>query len=195
VQKSPPRASGHPPISQTTTPTVAVCLHPQRLILYYGVMRLSCPMHGRLTDARAPVGATPRAAQGLDQPLVLWRDATSQPHALPNRCAHRGALLSRGTVVDGTLACRYHGWRDAGTGKCVHIPGSYPLPTKKERRSPGQGAQKPLDPQRPAHKMGPSGTYQHALSRPMRVACRPIPGRYDVPCSHFSSCGVQSRSA
>ncbi|MGH8565884.1 MAG: Rieske 2Fe-2S domain-containing protein [Gammaproteobacteria bacterium] len=30
---------------------------------------------------------------------------------LIDRCCHRGARLSLGTVTDGHLACGYHGWR------------------------------------------------------------------------------------
>ena len=41
---------------------------------------------------------------------------------LIDRCCHRGARLSLGTVTDGHLACGYHGWRYDRSGKCVHIP-------------------------------------------------------------------------
>lgn len=37
-------------------------------------------------------------------------------------CPHRRARLSAGTMVDGTLQCRYHGWRYAADGRCVAIP-------------------------------------------------------------------------
>jgi phenylpropionate dioxygenase-like ring-hydroxylating dioxygenase large terminal subunit len=42
--------------------------------------------------------------------------------ALQDRCAHRGAQLSLGEVTEGRLACRYHGWRYGGDGRCEHIP-------------------------------------------------------------------------
>jgi phenylpropionate dioxygenase-like ring-hydroxylating dioxygenase large terminal subunit len=53
---------------------------------------------------------------------VLFRDDAGKPHALLNRCCHRGVQLSLGKVVDGAIACRYHGWRYDGSGRCIHIP-------------------------------------------------------------------------
>ncbi len=64
----------------------------------------------------------PHAAQVLDQALVIFRDASGQPHALLDRCCHRGVQLSLGEVVEDTLTCRYHGWCFDGNGHCVHIP-------------------------------------------------------------------------
>jgi phenylpropionate dioxygenase-like ring-hydroxylating dioxygenase large terminal subunit len=64
----------------------------------------------------------PLAAQVLDQPLMLFRDAAGAPHALLDRCSHRGLPLSMGQVIEGTVACAYHGWRFDGSGACVHIP-------------------------------------------------------------------------
>src|SRR5262249_5248202 len=52
-------------------------------------------------------------------------------HALLDRCGHRGARLSLGTVTDGALACGYHGWRYDGSGRCIHMPS---LPS--DRRMP-----------------------------------------------------------
>lgn len=68
------------------------------------------------------LGGKPVACSLLEQDLVLFRDRNSQPHALLDRCAHRGVRLSLGSVVDGTLRCRYHGWRFGGDGRCVQIP-------------------------------------------------------------------------
>lgn len=57
----------------------------------------------------------------LDQPIVLARlDGTLV--ALADRCAHRGAALSNGMIVDGRLECPYHGWRYDSDGHCVKIP-------------------------------------------------------------------------
>ncbi len=48
---------------------------------------------------------------------ALWRDASRTPRALIDRCPHRHAPLSRGTVrPDGRLACGYHGWHFDGDG-------------------------------------------------------------------------------
>ena len=64
----------------------------------------------------------PVAARVLDWNLALFRDADGVARALHDRCAHRGTQLSLGEVSADGLACRYHGWRYAGDGRCVHIP-------------------------------------------------------------------------
>ncbi|MBM3458425.1 MAG: aromatic ring-hydroxylating dioxygenase subunit alpha, partial [Armatimonadetes bacterium] len=58
----------------------------------------------------------------LGLPLVLFRDDQGRAAALPDRCAHRSAPLSRGRVQQGCLECPYHGWRYNSAGECVHIP-------------------------------------------------------------------------
>lgn len=68
------------------------------------------------------LGTAPLGVRLLDQALVLWRDALGQPVAMVDRCPHRGAQLSLGRVVEGTLQCPYHGWRFEPTGRCVGIP-------------------------------------------------------------------------
>src|SRR5688572_22175955 len=68
------------------------------------------------------LGRRPLAARILDQPLVLFRDEHGTPHALEDRCCHRGAPLSEGSVERGRLACSYHGWRYDGGGQVVEIP-------------------------------------------------------------------------
>lgn len=42
--------------------------------------------------------------------------------AFPDTCPHRRARLSAGRIVDGTLQCRYHGWRYSADGACIEIP-------------------------------------------------------------------------
>ncbi|MDQ2860715.1 MAG: aromatic ring-hydroxylating dioxygenase subunit alpha [Pseudomonadota bacterium] len=64
----------------------------------------------------------PVAVEVLDWRLALFRDAEGRPRAVHDRCVHRGAELHLGEVTDGALACRYHGWRYGGDGRCVHIP-------------------------------------------------------------------------
>ncbi len=55
--------------------------------------------------------------------VAVFRDGGGQWHALLDRCPHRGAALSLGTVTDeGTLQCRYHGWRFRGDGVCTRVP-------------------------------------------------------------------------
>lgn len=46
----------------------------------------------------------------LGRDIVLWKDSEGKWRAVEDRCAHRLAALSLGSVrEDGTLACRYHG--------------------------------------------------------------------------------------
>ena len=66
--------------------------------------------------------AAPLAAQVLEQPVVLWRDADGAIHAFADRCPHRGARLSLGRVEGGRLECPYHGWQFEGGGHCMHVP-------------------------------------------------------------------------
>lgn len=59
-----------------------------------------------------------------NQPYVLWRDAAGNLTATDDRCSHREARLSRGTLEHGCLRCPYHGWTFDGTGHCIEIPSS-----------------------------------------------------------------------
>jgi phenylpropionate dioxygenase-like ring-hydroxylating dioxygenase large terminal subunit len=68
-----------------------------------------------------PAGVT-LPVQLLQRELVLWRDSAGGIAAWDDRCPHRGARLSIGRVVDGELACRYHGWRFDGSGSCTRMP-------------------------------------------------------------------------
>ena len=57
------------------------------------------------------------------QELALWRSAQGVAQAWENRCPHRGVRLTLGRLVDGRLACGYHGWEyAAGSGRCEAIP-------------------------------------------------------------------------
>ncbi len=68
------------------------------------------------------LGRRPKAVKMLGEDLVLFRD-DKKIYALQDRCAHRGAKLSRGKCLypgSGTLSCPYHGWTYKGeTGKVI----------------------------------------------------------------------------
>jgi phenylpropionate dioxygenase-like ring-hydroxylating dioxygenase large terminal subunit len=65
----------------------------------------------------------PLARTMFGVPMALFRDERGRACAVRDRCLHRGTALSEGVVVDGKIACPYHGWMYEGTGgKCVHIP-------------------------------------------------------------------------
>ena len=57
---------------------------------------------------------------------VAWRDEQRRLIAVRDRCSHREAKLSLGTLDDGCLRCPYHGWVFDGDGRCVEIPSSGP---------------------------------------------------------------------
>ena len=54
--------------------------------------------------------------------FVAFRDDEGEAHVLADTCVHRGGSLSRGKVVNGRVACPYHGWQFGGDGHCAHIP-------------------------------------------------------------------------
>ena len=66
------------------------------------------------------------------------------------------------------------------------------IPTKQKRRSTGQGAKRPLDPQRPEKKWVPDGAGGHELSRPKRVSWLPASGRLWATSIPVSSVGVKT---
>ena len=57
-----------------------------------------------------------------DEPLALFRGPDGAPSIVEDRCPHRAARLSDGTVENGRLECLYHGWQFGGDGRCLHIP-------------------------------------------------------------------------
>ncbi len=57
----------------------------------------------------------------LDEPWVVLR-VDGAVRAFVDRCPHRSAPLSIGSVVDGELRCAYHGWRYDASGTCTAIP-------------------------------------------------------------------------
>jgi len=61
------------------------------------------------------------ATRLLGEELVIWRHA-GRVQVWKDLCIHRGSRLSKGWVVDGTIACPYHGWRYDCDAKCVLIP-------------------------------------------------------------------------
>ena len=64
----------------------------------------------------------PHAVTIFSKPMVLWRDEKGKACAALDRCAHRNAPLSAGSVQNGCVTCPYHGWRYDGDGTCSHIP-------------------------------------------------------------------------
>lgn len=62
----------------------------------------------------------------LNEDIVLFRDTQGKVGALEDRCCHRAAPLTMGTVVEAGLQCGYHGLTFDCSGKCVVNPGEDP---------------------------------------------------------------------
>ena len=59
----------------------------------------------------------------LGEPLAVFLTEAGEPAVVSDRCPHRGASLSMGKVLGGSLQCPYHGWEWAGKGgACTRIP-------------------------------------------------------------------------
>lgn len=58
----------------------------------------------------------------FNEKLVLWRGKDNQVHCIADRCAHRGASLSCGKLIDGEIQCPFHGLQFNEYGKCTYIP-------------------------------------------------------------------------
>lgn len=56
-----------------------------------------------------------------DLPIVVFRSSNSVS-AIEDRCPHRFAPLSTGSLADGRITCGYHGLAFDGTGRCIHNP-------------------------------------------------------------------------
>ena len=94
-----------------------------------------------LTDAWYAAATCTSLAPGplhctlLGLPLVLWRTESGQAAALLDRCPHRHAPLSQGSIRAESLACVYHGLRFDPSGRCVHAPGQTRIPPAATVRS------------------------------------------------------------
>jgi len=58
----------------------------------------------------------------LSEPVLLFRREDGVPVAIKDRCPHRFAPLSLGTLSGDAVQCKYHGLRFDGSGQCVHNP-------------------------------------------------------------------------
>ena len=70
----------------------------------------------------------------MNQPIVIYRDADGNVGALEDRCCHRGAPLTHGSVTDVGLQCGYHGLTFDTKGNCVDIPGQKNIPAQAQVR-------------------------------------------------------------
>lgn len=64
----------------------------------------------------------------LREPIVLFRMPDGGLAALEDRCCHRNAPLSKGTLTDRGVRCGYHGLLFDADGACVEVPGQPTVP-------------------------------------------------------------------
>lgn len=64
-----------------------------------------------------PIGVT-----RMGEKLVLWRDQSGEVVCQRDLCAHRGAALSAGRLVDNHVECPFHGFQYDSSGRCQYIP-------------------------------------------------------------------------
>lgn len=69
------------------------------------------------------VGERPLVRTICNEPLLFFRDAEGAVRALSDRCPHRKAPLSTGSIESGEITCGYHGIRFNAEGRCLHVPG------------------------------------------------------------------------
>lgn len=78
---------------------------------WYAILESSEVAKGR------PVGVT-----RMSEKLVLWRETSGEVVCLHDRCAHRGASLSKGKIKRKEIECPFHGLKYDRTGRCTVIP-------------------------------------------------------------------------
>lgn len=82
----------------------------------------------------AEVKGGPIARTILEEPLVLWRTKSGETVAQLDRCLHRNAKLSEGSIAGDCIRCPYHGWSFDRTGNCVRVPSDGPVECRVGRR-------------------------------------------------------------
>ncbi|NTU76009.1 MAG: aromatic ring-hydroxylating dioxygenase subunit alpha [Anaerolineaceae bacterium] len=58
----------------------------------------------------------------MGEKLAFWRDEQGKVSCHRDLCPHLGAKLSQGKVMDGHLACPFHGFEFDSSGQCVYVP-------------------------------------------------------------------------
>ncbi len=61
-------------------------------------------------------------ARRLGVDLAFFRDVDDNVHCVQDRCAHRGASLSKGVVRNNCIRCPFHGIEYNTKGECVFVP-------------------------------------------------------------------------
>jgi 5,5'-dehydrodivanillate O-demethylase len=79
----------------------------------------------------------------LGEDLTLYRDTKGNYGLVGRQCPHRRASMAYGRVDDEGIRCPYHGWKFAGSGKCLEMPAEPANSPMKDRiRIPAYPVQK-----------------------------------------------------
>jgi vanillate O-demethylase monooxygenase subunit len=81
------------------------------------------------------VGRSLLGREALGHRLLLFRQQSGQVAVLDDRCPHRAAPLSMGTLDDDEVVCGYHGFTFAADGRCTRVPSQVNVPYGARVRS------------------------------------------------------------
>ncbi len=81
------------------------------------------------------LGDRPLSKTLMGRRLVAYRDRSGRAAVLDAHCAHLGADLGRGQVVDDTIQCPFHHWRFSGDGRCRSVPNDGCVPDSARLRA------------------------------------------------------------
>lgn len=77
------------------------------------------------------VGRTAFCRKVFGENVLLYRkESDGGVVMMNNRCPHKGAPLSLGTLKGDAIACPYHGLEFGPTGRCTHIPSQSVIPPR-----------------------------------------------------------------
>lgn len=84
-----------------------------------------------ILEAKKVVKNKPVGIKRMGEDLVLWRGPSGKIVCMPDRCSHRGSVLSDGRIEGACLECPWHGFQFDESGRCTLIPAngkSKPVP-------------------------------------------------------------------
>jgi len=93
------------------------------------------PASWYLFGASADLATRPVSKRLLGRNLVAFRTESGRATVMDGNCAHMGADLGCGRVVEETIQCPFHGWRYAIDGSCTHVPCAKVLAPERTTRS------------------------------------------------------------
>ena len=78
---------------------------------WYGIL------DSKEVKSKKPIGVT-----RMGEKLVFWRSENGDINCIFDKCCHRGASLSAGTVIHDKMTCPFHGFAYDSSGKVTLIP-------------------------------------------------------------------------